>query len=77
MSRRKPRSLELFSHLKIIDEVKKQGIPIPLVRSYEMPDGQAILKEFSMSPPLEPTPQNPFVSSKTRFLEAYASVLLY
>ncbi|KAH6915866.1 pentachlorophenol 4-monooxygenase [Coprinopsis sp. MPI-PUGE-AT-0042] len=57
-----PRSLELFSHLKIIDDVLERGIPIPLVRSYQMPDGVAVQKEFSMSPPLNPTPTNPFLN---------------
>lgn len=57
-----PRSLELFSHLKIVDDVLKQGISVPLVRSYRMPEGVEVFKEFSMSPSLEPTATNPYLN---------------
>ncbi|TFK29754.1 pentachlorophenol 4-monooxygenase [Coprinopsis marcescibilis] len=55
-----PRSLELFNHLGIADEVMKASIDIPTVRKYKLPEGTEVLQEFAMSPILDPTPADPY-----------------
>jgi len=57
----KPRSLELFTYLKIIDSVMKKAILTPPVRMYKMPEGVDVLHEFDMAPHREATPSHPFV----------------
>ncbi|KAH9479456.1 Flavin-dependent monooxygenase [Psilocybe cubensis] len=57
-----PRTLELFSYLRIVDEVMKLGILTPKARIYEMPGGVKIRHEFEMTPHRDPTPANPFLN---------------
>ncbi|KAJ3514986.1 hypothetical protein NLJ89_g2043 [Agrocybe chaxingu] len=57
-----PRSLELFSHLRIIEPVMKRAILTPTVRMYKMPEGREVLQEFEMSPHRNPTPTHPFLN---------------
>ncbi|KAF8159647.1 pentachlorophenol 4-monooxygenase [Crassisporium funariophilum] len=57
-----PRSLELFSYLRLIDEVMKLAIVTPPVRMYKLPDGTNPVHEFEMSPYRDPTPTDPFLS---------------
>ena len=56
-----PRSFELFEFLGIIDPVMKRSIKPPTARMYKGPEGVEILKEFMMTPELEPTPAKPYV----------------
>ncbi|KAF8956927.1 pentachlorophenol 4-monooxygenase [Flammula alnicola] len=57
-----PRSLELFTYLRIIDDVMKRAILTPMVRLYKMPEGVEPAHEFEMSPHRNPTPTNPFLN---------------
>ncbi|KAF9054420.1 pentachlorophenol 4-monooxygenase [Panaeolus papilionaceus] len=57
-----PRSLELFTYLRIIEDVMKSAILTPTVRMYKMPEGVQPSHEFEMSPHRHPTPTNPFLN---------------
>ena len=56
-----PRSFELFEFLGIINPVMQRSIKPPTARMYKEPEGVEILKEFEMTPVLEPTPAKPYV----------------
>lgn len=55
-----PRTLELFTTIRIIEEVLKLAIPVPLARRYEREGTEHVL-EFEMHQAQDPTPSNPFV----------------
>lgn len=56
-----PRSLELFTTIRVIDEVMKCVIPVPRVRKYQLSEGIETIQEFDMYPPQNPTPSAPYV----------------
>lgn len=53
-----PRTLELFTTIRIINEVLSLAIPVPLARRY---DREGTELEFEMHQVQDPTPSNPFV----------------
>ncbi|KDR80539.1 hypothetical protein GALMADRAFT_61028, partial [Galerina marginata CBS 339.88] len=55
-------TLELFSYLRIIEDVMKGAILTPTVRMYKMPEGVETSHEFEMSPFRNPTPTNPYLN---------------
>ncbi|KAF8627812.1 hypothetical protein AX15_004237 [Amanita polypyramis BW_CC] len=55
-----PRSLELFTTLRIIDNILEQAIRFPAVRLYETPEQVEPHAEFELMPHVEPTPASPF-----------------
>jgi len=55
-----PRTLELFTTIRIIEEVLELSIPVPLARRYEREETEHVL-EFEMHQAQDPTPSNPFV----------------
>ncbi|KAF9478246.1 hypothetical protein BDN70DRAFT_880202 [Pholiota conissans] len=57
-----PRSLELFTSLRIIEEVMSSAILTPPVRLYKMPEGIEVVHEFEMSPRRSPTANNPYLN---------------
>ncbi|KAF9531782.1 pentachlorophenol 4-monooxygenase [Crepidotus variabilis] len=57
-----PRSLELFTSLRIIEPVLKKAILTPPVRIYSTVDGKTILQEFEMCPYQKPSPTHPFLN---------------
>ncbi|KAF9563981.1 pentachlorophenol 4-monooxygenase [Agrocybe pediades] len=57
-----PRTLELFSYLRIVDDVTKIAIQTPRVRLYRMPGGVEVKHEFEMSPHQNPTPTHPYLN---------------
>ncbi|KXN86608.1 Pentachlorophenol 4-monooxygenase [Leucoagaricus sp. SymC.cos] len=70
-----PRSLELFTSIRIIDKVLRLAIPVPRARKYTADT----FREFDMSPPLEPTPDCPYLSpimlGQDRLEQIYHSTL--
>ncbi|KAJ7923513.1 hypothetical protein B0H13DRAFT_2230190 [Mycena leptocephala] len=56
-----PRTQELFRSLGVLDEINKQAIPLPPMRTYVLPEGIVPSKTFQLMPPLAPTPGCPIV----------------
>ena len=57
----KPRSLELFGYLGVLEDIQAQGSRTPLIRKYE-PGSQKPFKTWAIEPWLEPLPDRPDVS---------------
>lgn len=56
----KPRSLEIFHFLGMLEDFYKASIRLPRTKFYQE-DGITTLKVFNMSPDVPPTPDTPFV----------------
>ncbi|KAJ6581605.1 FAD binding domain-containing protein, partial [Mycena capillaripes] len=70
-----PRTQELFRALGVLDEVKKQAIALPLIRTYALPEGILPLKTFHMAPPLSPTPTSPFATKSQLTTDRVEAIL--
>ncbi|KAF9523094.1 FAD binding domain-containing protein [Crepidotus variabilis] len=55
-----PRSMELFEHLGVVDEIDRRAMPLTTVRLYKLPEGKEVLRDFDMIPRLVPTPDKPY-----------------
>ncbi|KAJ3571819.1 hypothetical protein NP233_g3493 [Leucocoprinus birnbaumii] len=57
-----PRSLELFTIIRIINKILKNAIPVPRVRQYTQKPAPNDVREFDMHPTQKPTPSNPYLN---------------
>lgn len=57
----KPRSLELFEYLGVLEDIQARGSRTLLMRKYK-PGSQKPFKTWAMGPWLEPQPDRPYVS---------------
>ncbi|KAJ3718079.1 monooxygenase [Lentinula guzmanii] len=58
-----PRTIELYNFLGVLPDIYKHSSPSIPMQSFEMPGGKVPLKQWRMSPVLEPTPANPWPNS--------------
>jgi 2-polyprenyl-6-methoxyphenol hydroxylase-like FAD-dependent oxidoreductase len=56
-----PRSLEVYRALGIVDTVLFESFPSPPARTYAVPGGTQVLKEWQMITQSDPTPDCPYV----------------
>ncbi|KDQ49588.1 hypothetical protein JAAARDRAFT_74621 [Jaapia argillacea MUCL 33604] len=59
-----PRTLEVYEFLGVLPDILKAGFILPMIRSYEV-GTLKILKEFYMSPFIDPEPAFPYLNSLT------------
>ncbi|KAJ7198915.1 FAD binding domain-containing protein [Mycena haematopus] len=57
-----PRTQEVFRTLGVLDDIVKQALLLPPMRTYVAPEGIVPLKTFHMTAPLDPTPASPLVN---------------
>ena len=58
-----PRTMEVYDHLGVAEDILKSGMPHRNIAVYKMPEGKEIIKDFSMGQPRPPTPSVPHVSA--------------
>ncbi|XP_006461992.1 hypothetical protein AGABI2DRAFT_186076 [Agaricus bisporus var. bisporus H97] len=57
-----PRSLEVFTTLRIIDQIMHRAIATPRVRKYHVAEDPESFEEYDMHPPQIPNPRVPYLS---------------
>lgn len=58
-----PRSMELYRTLGVLEDILREHIPVPEIRTCELGSGfSQVISVFNTSPYMAPTPECPYVS---------------